>query len=49
MKILSGCLTAGLVKGGHTEGSRVQKDGYELCLERWEGRHKRCVDNVIKR
>ena len=38
-----------LVEGGHTEGSRIVKEGYELCLEKWAAKHKRCVDNVVKR
>ena len=38
-----------VVKGGHTEGNRVTKDGYESCLDSWEGKHKKCVDNIIKR
>ena len=37
------------MKGGHTEGNRVTKNGYESCLDSWEGKHKKCVDNVIKR
>ena len=37
------------MKGGYTEGNRVTKSGYESCLDSWEGKHKKCVDNVIKR
>ena len=29
--------------------NRVIKEGYELCLEKWAAKHKRCVDNVVKR
>ena len=38
-----------LVDGGHTEGNRVIKEGYELCLDKWGDKHKKCVDNVVKR
>ena len=38
-----------LVEGGHTEDSRIVKEGYELCLEKWAAKHKHCVDNVVKR
>ena len=38
-----------LVNGGHTEGNRIVKEGYELCLDSWARKHKQCVDNVIKR
>jgi len=44
-KFVNGCL----VSGGHTEGSRIIKEGYELCLDKWETKHKKCVDAVIKR
>ena len=35
--------------GGHTEGNRIIKEGYEMCLDRWQDKHKKCVDNVVKR
>jgi len=38
-----------LLEGGHTQGNRIIKDGYEICLEKWETKHKKCVDAVIKR
>jgi len=44
-KFVNGCL----VSGGHTEGSRIIKEGYELCLDKWADKHKKCVDAVIKR
>jgi len=42
-------VNACLVDGGHTEGNRIIKEGYEMCLDRWEDKHKKCVDNVVKR
>jgi len=38
-----------LVDGGHTEGNRVVKEGYERCVSSWEKKHKKCVDTVIRR
>lgn len=42
-------INACLVKGGHTDGNRIVKEGYDLCLDNWASKHKQCVDNVIKR
>jgi len=38
-----------LVEGGHTQGSRVIKEGYEKCIDSWDSKHKGCVDRVIRR
>ena len=37
------------MEGGHTKENRIVKEGYELCLDQWAGKHKHCVDNVVKR
>jgi len=44
-KFVNGCL----VDGGHTQGNRIIKEGYEMCLDKWESKHKKCVDAVVKR
>lgn len=38
-----------LVAGNHTQGGRILKDGYDLCLQRWDGKHKQCVEKVVAR
>ena len=43
-KYINNCLVA----GGHTDGNRIVKEGYDNCLDKWAAKHKQCVDNVIR-